>query len=190
LSSQRTTTHRKPTAEPCRSPPGHSFNLTRAISHRQIRSAFAKAPTTMCTTWGRVHWWGSAGRPLRISPPSSVSLPARRTLPGRLRVAKSGPPSGFRRPHRPVLPPGTQRPRWRESSRSAAETRRILRSPRPSAGHAEKYAAGRDSVKPAGVDLCHIGIAAGQRRRRRTRAHLRVNGNTGGGRPGGVCTTG
>jgi hypothetical protein len=106
LSSQRTTTHRKTHRRSLRRAPGALVQLYPRYFAPSNRSAFREGSHCNARDRGPRHFRGvrQDGRcgSLRRS---SVSLPARRTLPGRLRVAKSGPPQGFRRPHRPVLPP-------------------------------------------------------------------------------------
>jgi hypothetical protein len=104
LSSQRTTTHRKPTAMLSGPPSGHSFDFTRAIPQRQIRVSpglrgdFAKIRHDAARDKiSRPFREGLAGRPLRISP-LARPFPCRLVEPYRL-VSRS--------PNRPPATPLT-----------------------------------------------------------------------------------
>ncbi len=78
---------------------GHSLNFTRAISNRQIRSAFPQAPNGQCTVVHRVHSVGF-GRT------AAADLSAARPFPCRLEILYPvGSAVPNRGPHRPVRRP-------------------------------------------------------------------------------------
>ena len=105
LSSQRTTTHRKPTAQPGDPLPGHSFNFTRAISYRQIRSAFPQIPPADARLF-------AVSISVGFGRTAAADLSAARPFPCQLeRLYPVGCAAPNRGPHRPVMPSEVVQPR-------------------------------------------------------------------------------